>query len=151
MARYDLTIDAGIEAYCEDLAKAGTEHAHQRAFFAWLNVMQYQDKHSMARMAFAIPNGGFRDKITAGKLKAEGVKAGVADICYPLPQASNGYLSLWLEMKKPKVGRSSAEQSDWAIDMRVCGHAVSTCWGWRAARQAFIDYSRGCLVQEEYA
>lgn len=137
-----------IEIYCENLAKAGTEHAHQRTFFAWLNVEQFKGRHPMAKMAFAIPNGGKRDAITAAKLKAEGVKAGVADICYPIPlQGKHG---LWIEMKKPKVGKVADKQSDWAINMSICGHATTTCYGWKAARQAFLDYANNLPVLEEY-
>jgi hypothetical protein len=136
-----------IDAYCENLAKAGTEHAHQRAFFGWLNMMKYREVHPLAHMAFAIPNGGKRDAITAARLKAEGVKAGVADICYPVP---NKYHSLWVELKKPLVGRLSEDQSDWAVYMRTCGHAVCTAFGWRAARQAFLEYTAGTPVALVY-
>lgn len=141
-----------FDAHCDKLAKAGTEHAHQRAFFQWLNFMQHTGQHPMARMAFAIPNGGKRDAITAGRLKAEGVKPGVPDVCYPVAvfTPDRKYLSLWLELKKPAVGVVSAVQSDMAIDLRVCGHAVATCWGWRAARQAFLDYACGAMVQASY-
>lgn len=143
-----LQTDAEIDAYCDNLAKAGTEHAHQRAFFGWLNAMQYLGRHPMARLAFAVPNGGKRDAITAARLKAEGVKKGVHDVCYPV--ALGGFHSLWLELKKPKVGKASEEQNEWAIDMTVCGHACATCWGWRAARAAFLDYTNGATLQKEY-
>lgn len=143
-----LDTPAEIDTYCDGLAKAGTEHAHQRAFFAWLNVECYKGRHPMAYMAFAIPNGGKRDAITASKLKAEGVKPGVADLCYPIPL--QGYHSLWIEMKKPKVGRASLEQNEWCVIMQTCGHAVTTCWGWRAARQAFLDYASGTKPLPEY-
>lgn len=142
-----------VEQYCEKLAKAGTEHAHQRAFFGWLNYMQLTGAHPMARLAFAIPNGGKRDAITAARLKVEGVKPGVPDVCYPVPQMAGGqigYLSLWLELKKPIEGAPSDAQNEWRIDLRTCGHAVATCWGWKAARQAFLHYAGGFEVSQEY-
>lgn len=46
---------------------------------------------------FSIPNGGQRGKAQAGKLKAEGVKRGVADLC--LPVSRMGYNALYIEMK----------------------------------------------------
>jgi hypothetical protein len=48
----------------------------------------------------AIPNGGFRNKATAGKMKAEGVKPGVSDIFVPIP--ANGYHGLYIEFKAGK-------------------------------------------------
>lgn len=136
-----------IVAYCNGLAKSGTEHGHQRAFFAWLNVMQLKAVHPMARLAFAIPNGGKRDKITAGRLKVEGVKSGVLDICYPV--ALHGFHGLWIELK---VGNNtpSHSQSEWAIDLRTCGHAVATCWYWHNAAACFEDYAAGRPILEEY-
>lgn len=145
--------DFDVEQYCEKLAKAGTEHAHQRAFFGWLNYMQLTGQHPMARMCFAIPNGGKRDAVTAARLKVEGVKPGVPDVCYPVPRFFGTQLvslGLWLELKKPEQGRPSADQDAWRIDLRTCGHAVATCWGWKAARQAFLDYANGFDVQQEY-
>lgn len=144
-----------VVGYCEGLAKSGTEHAHQRAFFGWLNYMQVTGQHPMGRLAFAIANGGKRDAITAAKLKAEGVKPGVPDVCYPVPswqlvQSKIQYLGLWIEMKKPEKGAPSGAQDEWRIDLKTCGHAVATCWGWQAAVRAFLDYSNGCAVQEEY-
>ena len=144
-----------IAEHCDKLAKSGTEHAHQRAFFQWLNFVQLTGEHPMARMAFAIPNGGKRDQITAGRLKAEGVKPGVPDVCYPLPRWAGSlarveFLSLWLEFKKPDEGTPSAVQDEWRIDLRVCGHAVANVWSWRLARQAFLDYVGGQPVLENY-
>lgn len=44
-------------------------------------IMQYLDKAlPQSCFAFAVPNGGKRDRITGAILKREGVKAGVADI-----------------------------------------------------------------------
>lgn len=145
MARAPKPFD--LEAYCEDLAKAGTEHAEQRAFFGWLNHAQFTGKHPMARLAFAVPNGGKRDHVTAARLKAEGVKPGVPDVCYPVPL--HGWHGLFIEMKK-RNGTTSEAQDDFHIDLRACGHAVATCWGWRAAVRCFEDYTAGDRVLTQY-
>ena len=74
----------------EGLAAAGTEHAHQKAIFCW--AANNFNKWPELQLMFAIPNGGTRgdDKksrtIRGGKLKAEGVKAGVPDIFLPVPR-----------------------------------------------------------------
>lgn len=47
---------------------------------------------------FAVPNGGRRDAVTASKLKAEGVIAGVSDLI--LLKSNRDYGALLIEMKK---------------------------------------------------
>lgn len=136
-----------IEQHCDTLAKAGSEHAHQRALFQRLNYSAYVNEHPLARMAYAIPNGGKRDKITAARLKAEGVKAGVPDVHFPVTNSQ--HLTLYIELKIPGNSASSS-QSEWHLDLRRCGHAVATCWGWRAAWRCFLDYVNGRPVAEEY-
>lgn len=108
----------------DKLAKSDTEHAHQRAFFAWLNAARLggfpfacdvQPVDNPIRvdpkrpiwpelaLFHAVPNGGLRDKITAAKLKAEGAKAGVLDTFLPVPkpyrypnlEAEGEWLTAW--------------------------------------------------------
>lgn len=140
--------DFDIDGHCDKLAKAGTEHAHQRAFFGWLSHMVLTGRYPLARMAFAVPNGGKRDAITAARLKAEGVKSGVPDIFFPCKSAA--YIGLALEMKVPPHGATSPTQKSWHEDLRSEGHAVAVCWSWRAARQCFEDYCGKGRVQEDY-
>jgi hypothetical protein len=100
----------------------------------------------------AIPNGGYRDKITAGKLKAEGVKQGVPDVFLPLPcpSAISGnirYCGLYIELKRPKTGTqrkgtTSAEQDDWIAYLRQAGYAVSVVFDWREAARTIEHYIR---------
>lgn len=78
-----------------------SEHQIQRAYFDWARM------HSEARRAFAIPNGGARSKAVAGKLKAEGVRAGVLDVMLPIPRG--GACGLWIEFKS-QGGYPSPEQ-----------------------------------------
>ena len=44
-----------------------------------------------------MPNGGKRNPAEAARFKAMGVKAGVPDLCLPVPM--NGYAGLYIEMK----------------------------------------------------
>jgi hypothetical protein len=64
------------------------EHQVQKA------IAQYLDLRGICY--FAIPNGGKRNVITATKLKAEGVKAGVPDLCI----VHDGQ-AFFLEVKRP--------------------------------------------------
>ena len=81
----------------ESLAKAGSEHAEQTALFCWAALPEVRAEYPVLELMFAIPNGGERNKIVAGNLKAEGVKAGVLDIFLPVP--SKGWHGLFIEMK----------------------------------------------------
>jgi hypothetical protein len=83
-----------------------TEHQIQAAFVEWLHLGPHRN-HPAIKAAFAIPNGGFRDKRTAAKLQAEGVRAGVPDFCIPLNPP------IWIEFKKPggKMSNSQKEMS----------------------------------------
>lgn len=89
------------------------------------------------RLLHAIPNGGHRNKITAAKLKAEGVKAGVPDIC--LPVARGQYHGLYIELKTQQ-GKLSVRQQTWLADLNDQGFKALLCRGWTTARQAIETY-----------
>lgn len=125
----------------EQLAKSNTEDAHQMALFCWCNLNL--ELYPELRWLFAIPNGGLRDKITAGKLKATGVKSGVPDICLPVPR--RGLHGLFIELKRPKsIGKAAGSPSDNQIDWKNYlignGYTVKVCWGWEEARDFLIWY-----------
>lgn len=143
----ELNKNFDVEAYCAKLAVSDTEHAHQRALFGWFNYVALIGQHPGARLCYAVPNGGKRDPITAARLKAEGVKAGVPDVVYPVPR--HVWHSLYIELKAGK-GRPSDDQLEWHTLLRQCGHAVAVCWGWQAARLCFLDYERGVPLAMEY-
>jgi hypothetical protein len=54
---------------------------------------------------FAIPNAGKRTPREGARMKAEGMRAGVADICVMMDEGTTG----WLELKTGK-GRQTVEQ-----------------------------------------
>lgn len=119
----------------EQLAKAGTEHAHQCALMCWcaLNFTTYPE----LKLLFAIPNGGERNPIVASRLKAEGVKSGVPDLFLPVPR--HGLHGLFIEMKKPK-GTISKNQPQWEFDLKKQGYAHSYCYGWEEAVNHLLIY-----------
>lgn len=86
---------------------------------------------------FAVPNGGARSKATAGRLKAEGAKAGVWDLMLALPVGRKH--GLWIEMK---AGRNNltAEQRAWRDRMTAAGYECAVCWSWETARDAILAY-----------
>lgn len=66
---------------------------------------------------FAVPNGDLRHPRVAMRLKAEGVRPGVADLCFMLPEGRTG----WLELKA-KRGVLSDEQKGFAARAMRLGH-----------------------------
>lgn len=90
------------------------EHNLQCACVKWF---AYQHPE-LAGLLFAVPNGGARSKSTAGKLKAEGVVAGVADLILLVPYA---FHALCIELKT-KTGRQSPEQIEWQEKVRKKGY-----------------------------
>ena len=90
------------------------EHRIQCACVNWFGY-QYPEYHGLL---FAVPNGGARSKATAGRLKAEGVVAGVADLLLLVP--SSPYHGLCIEMKT-KTGRQSDSQKAWQDDVEQQG------------------------------
>lgn len=132
----------------EQLAKPGTEHAHQVALFAWCAL---QDAYPVlkSKAFFAIPNGGSRGdtaesaKIVGGRLKAEGVKAGVGDMFLALPVGI--YAGLFLELKRLKkagVGPSD-DQLEFGELVQSHHYAFKVAYGWEEARDALIAYMKG--------
>ena len=80
------------------------EHRIQCACVQWM----YYQHPELFPVLFAIPNGGRRDKTTGAKLKAEGVKSGVADL--ELAKPSRQYHALFIEMKTPKGYQSYSQK-----------------------------------------
>ena len=114
------------------------EHTEQVALFRWAGYQQRR-LPELALM-FAIPNGGKRSKATAARLKAEGVRAGIPDIC--LPVARGEYHGLFIEMKAGR-NKPTPPQVQWHMRLSQQGYRVAVCWGWAAAREVIEEYLRG--------
>ena len=92
-----------------------TEHDEQVALFQWAEL----NEGAMPELAllFAVPNGGYRPMTTAAQLKAEGVKAGVPDVC--LPVARGRFHGLWLELKRADHSNHATQlQEEWIERLR---------------------------------
>jgi len=154
----------------EQLAKSGSEHAHQVALFAWANMAAryglfaandckcytvkglaekclhyYNDTIPELKLLFAIHNQGYGDTIRGANAKAEGVKTGVSDIMLPVTVFGGShntllFAGLFIELKKPKVGKISDAQSDFAIKVEAQGYKVAFCYGWQNARDQLLNY-----------
>lgn len=80
-----------------------TEAQEQMTLFSWAAMQS--GKYPELNLLYHVPNGGSRHKAEAGRLRAEGVKAGVPDLC--LPVARGQYHGLYIELKRQRGGRTS--------------------------------------------
>ena len=81
-------------------------------------VMQHIELHGGLYYAFAIPNAARRNPLLASRMKAEGLRAGVADICVMMPKGQCG----WLELKAGTKGRQSDAQKGFEAICKRLGH-----------------------------
>lgn len=87
-------------------------------------------------------NGGLRGKAEAARLKAEGVKAGVPDLCIPI--ARGGYHGLFVEMKFGR-NKPTDEQMKWLSTLERNGYMATVCWGAEEAIAVIEQYAKGRL------
>ena len=112
-----------------------SESQEQTLLFKWAgwNHTTYPE----LEMMYAVPNGGKRDIVTATHLKAEGVKAGVPDICLPVPRG--GYHGLYIELKV-HGNKPSELQESWLRRLSEQGYFTAVCYGWYEAAETIKRY-----------
>ena len=116
----------------------------QVALFAWAKMAACSLPG--LELIFAVPNGGARHVAVAAKLKAEGVKRGVPDVC--LPVSRGGYHGLWIELKAPG-GRTSEAQDWWIARLLREGYLVQVVTGeWTEAKTIVERYLAGRFTKE---
>ena len=93
------------------------------------------------KFLFAVPNGGKRTKASAGKIKAEGGKAGVPD--YIWPKAIGSCPGLVIELKRKKGGRVSDDQRRTLDYFASQGWTAVVCAGWEEAWAAVKAHMQG--------
>ena len=111
------------------------EHDEQCALMQWAKVSER--KYPELRLLYAIPNGGSRHITTAVKLKREGVKSGVPDLC--LPVARGKYHGAYIEMKV-LPNKPSKQQAVWIDDLRAQGYLSIVAYDWITAKAALEAY-----------
>ena len=115
-----------------------TEAQEQAALFRWAAYSRV--KYPALDLLFAIPNGGSRNPIEGRHLKEQGVKAGIPDICLPVP--SRHHTALYIELKRRKGGRVSEAQKKVMFKLRKYGNMAVVCYGWEEARDTILNYLR---------
>ena len=111
------------------------EHREQVLFVARFRL----EYPGLARLLFAIPNGGRRSPREAGRLKDEGVQAGVPDLMLAVPVAP--FHGLFIEMKRADgKGATSPEQRTQQELLTRQGYWVATCDGYEHAWDTVAVY-----------
>jgi len=119
-------------------ARVGSEAEEQKALFRW--AAYSRAKYPALDLLYHIPNGGSRNLVEAHNLKEQGVKAGVPDICLPVP--SGRYTALYIELKRRDGGRVSDAQRGWLAALNRVGCRAVVCRGWDEARAEIERYLR---------
>lgn len=119
-----------------------SEHAEQCALFTWARM--YEERFPQLKLLFAVPNGGFRKLKTARDLKAEGVKAGVPDVWFPISgvHGEKPVKGLVIEMKYGK-NKPTPEQDAWLTFLGGTGWRTEVCYSWKDAAMIICEH---CLI-----
>jgi hypothetical protein len=121
------------------------EHSEQALIIDWARRMEAI--YPELGLLFAIPNGaklpyskdrrGNRYSPQAQKLKAEGLRAGVPDLCLPI--ARLGFHGMFIELKIGK-NKPSPEQVKFLDRLADNGYYAAVCWGAEEAIHAIKEY-----------
>jgi len=141
-----------------------TEHAEQCAVMTWaaLNAAKWP----CLRLLHAVPNGAFFGgevkqlkggksvpvaAIRARKLKAEGLKEGVPDLCLPVPSGpmhsmgGPAYFGLYIELKRRTQCRASEIQKWWHQCLAAQGYRVELCHGAEVAIEVLRQHVKHAI------
>ena len=108
------------------------EDAEQTEVARWLDEEHPDVKY------YHVPNGGWRHKATARRLKAMGAKPRVPDLVFPM--ARKAYHGLYVEMKRTEGGKLSPRQKDWLEWLTEAGYLAVVRKGADEAKAAITDY-----------
>ena len=119
-------------------ACAGREGAEQEVVFQWAALQT--GRWPCLAWLHHIPNGGSRHPAEAAKLRRQGAKAGLSDICLPWP--SGPYHGLYIELKAGS-GRATPAQAAFIAYLRAAGYRAEVCRGAREAIRVIQGYLEG--------
>ncbi len=102
-----------------------TETGEQQAVIEW--CVRAAGKYPELRLIYHIPNEGKRSVVKGAELKSIGLKSGVPDLC--LPVARGGFHALYIEMKKSRKSKATAEQKKWLAALNAQNNVAVICYG----------------------
>ena len=133
--------------YRRDRHRKKREATEQEALISWCRV--FENRYPELKLIYHVPNGGSRNQLEAANLKRQGVKAGVPDLCLPVPRM--GYHGLYIEMKFGR-NKTTQEQEKWLDALGREGYRTAVCYGADEAQQEIKDYlgiARPAETQEQ--
>lgn len=106
-------------------------------------IAQYLDMRGVCW--FAIGNGGKRNVVTAKKMKAEGIKSGIPDLCI-----INEGMAYFLEVKRPatadsKKGYLSKAQKEKIAELKEAGAEVAVVYSVADVIESLIEWQINVL------
>ena len=128
---------ATVDDVAEAVTRAHRDIEHQLQCALFEHAELHRKTYPELEWLHAVPNGGFRNPRTAGRMKAEGVKTGIPDVC--LPVARGGYHGLYIEMKTPE-GLTTPLQNRCIRFLRRQGYCVQIFDDWVPAWRFIVDY-----------
>ncbi len=121
--------------YTRQQYRRRSEATEQEALITWCRI--FESRYPELEMIYHVPNGGSRNRIEAANLKRQGVKAGVPDLCLPVPK--NGYHGLYIEMKFGK-NKTTKDQEEWLKRLSQYGYKTAVCYEAEEARRVIKEY-----------
>lgn len=126
-----------LNVLAEDACRPPTEHEEQVMLVDWWALVC--TGYGLPEwLLYAVPNGGVRHIGTAKKLKKEGVRSGVPDLCLACPM--DEYHGLYIELKRIKGSSTSKEQKAFHLELLSQGYACCVCRGFEAAKAVIEKY-----------
>lgn len=119
-----------------DASPIPTESREQKTLFEWAKLME--GRWPELGLLYHIPNEGKRSRTTGARMRAEGLRSGVPDIC--LPVARGGHHGLYIELKRVKNSRVTKEQLEWISALVAQGYVAAVCRGCDEAISLITDY-----------
>ena len=116
-----------------------SESTEQQALFEWAAI--YARETPELDMLYAIPNQGGKGygAMRRGlKMRSEGQKKGMPDLCLPVRRAH--WNALFIEMKDVKGGRMSPHQLDCMSRLSFYNNCCVLAHGFDAARESIMEY-----------
>ncbi len=112
-----------------------SEATEQESVIQWCGWNE--GKYPELKLIYHVPNGGSRNTLEAANLKRQGVKAGVPDLCLPVPM--NGFHGLYIEMKYGK-NKTTEKQEEWIKALQEQGYYAAVCYGAEEAEGLLAAY-----------
>lgn len=90
---------------------------------------------------YHVPNGGYRLGKEAGRMKTQGVKAGVSDL--PVMEARGGWFGMYLEFKAtpPRDAELAKSQREWLEEAEARGYCAALARGFEEAKAVLREYA----------